>query len=38
MGEASWAGFVGAVVFGFGAGIGWAVAMGLVALMKGSRP
>ena len=38
MGDVSFGGVLGALVFGFGAGIGWALAGGLIALLKGSRP
>lgn len=34
MSDESKGGFVGAVIFGFGAGIGWSVAMALVALLN----
>lgn len=38
MGAPSWAGLVGSIVFGFGAGLGWALAMGLIAMLKGRNP
>ena len=36
--ELSVGGVFSALMFGFGAGLGWALAMGLIALLKGSRP
>lgn len=35
--ELSLGGVFGALVFGFGAGLGWALAMGLITLLKGGR-
>jgi Na+-transporting NADH:ubiquinone oxidoreductase subunit NqrE len=32
--ELSWSAFFGAIVFGFGAGLGWALAGGLIAMLK----